>query len=186
MSNAAIHAAFISAVYRVSLPPPNGDSGWWWYEVTICQDDGLRWVARVRHQISGMSAMADAGHFPIKRASSAAVLECARAVAAGTPHPPTSGRGRPKDPKVDLDSSVWVVTLDGLDGDGKPRLADVVIHKRPMQIGASEYRSEPCTADVRKKTEAGRSSWYSVPCNGMQPDDAGAAAVSACRSIRWG
>jgi hypothetical protein len=183
MRNVAIKADFLSADFTVRLPAPNGDPKGWRYWVTIGADGGA-WIAKVRQQITGMASPEAVGDFPISEISDATALTVAELVASRTQAPPVARRGRQHPPKSELDRSVWVVTLDGVDGRREPRCADVIITRGPMQEGLN-LRPEPCTASVRRRTDFEEAIWYRVPCADMTPQNAGDAAVSACRWIRW-
>lgn len=184
MRNVAIHAAFVSGVFAVRLPAPNKDARRWHYWIHVSQNYAGDWVARVRHQITGMDSPADVGEFPVSEISDSFAMSLARQIAADTPMPPVTRKGRQHPEDCQLNESVWVVTLQGVDKAGNARTTDVVVTRGPMQDGLN-LRREPCTAKVRRRTAPENANWYLVPCNGMGPQDAGDAAVAACKWIRW-
>jgi hypothetical protein len=184
MQNEAIRADFLSADFSVRLPAPNGDPGSWWYWVTIGQNECGQWVANVKHKITGMDLPASVGVFPVSEITDSTAITLAKEIAAKTPAPPVKRRGRQWPEKSELNRSVWIVTLRGADAAGRERQVDVVITSGPVQEGLNQ-RPEPCTAEVRRRTAAGDAPSYIVPCNGMNPQHAGEAAVWACKYIRW-
>jgi hypothetical protein len=184
MPNVAIHANFLSGIFFVRLPAPNKDARRWKYWIHVGQNPAGEWIAQVQHQITGMETPQDVGEYPVTEIGDTFATNLAKQIAAQTPAPAATRAGRQFPEDCNIQQTVWVVTLQGADKAGNPKQADVVITREQMQDGLN-VRPEPCTARVRCKTVPENDDWYAVPCQGMNPQDAGDAAVAACKWIRW-
>jgi hypothetical protein len=99
-----------------------------------------------------------------------------------------------KPTKQKLHDEVFDITIGGADTEGNPRVCEVRFRKRRMQIpvlqpdGRTFWQSapEPYTAEVRRKTDAGKSSWVSVVSANAGEEFARDAAERAADSIKWG
>ena len=71
-----LRVVIVEATFRVSLPPPNGDKGYWEYEIVTCVEQKKR-VAKVSHMITGMQSMKPVGCFPVDRVSAKTMIALA-------------------------------------------------------------------------------------------------------------
>ena len=180
------------ATFRVSLPPPNGDKGYWEYEIVTCVEQKKR-VAKVSHMITGMQSMKPVGCFPVDRVSAKTMIALAEQVASQTPLSPPKGKGRPKTQKASLRLTCFEVELDGICDDGMPRICDVIIQHGRMDHAVQQpdgrWFSAPCpeplTATVRRKTKAGKGRWHEVPVSKHCPEEAGRASLAVADQISW-
>jgi hypothetical protein len=86
-----------------------------------------------------------------------------------------------------------IVVLDGVDAVGNPRECEVQFRKKRMQVPRRQPNGqtwlvsaeEPYTAEVRRKTDAGKSAWYQYPSGGDTENHARQAAVEAASLIKW-
>jgi len=184
MPNVAINATFLSAVFFVRLPAPNNDSRRWKYWIHVHQNPAGEWIATVQHKITGMNEPQTQGEYPVAEISETFATKLAKQIAARTPAMPAPKTGRQFPEDCHLEQTVWVVTLHGNDKLGNQKQTDVVITREQMQEGLN-IRPEACTARVRRRTVPKNENWYLVPCHGMNPQNAGDAAVAACKWIRW-
>ena len=94
----ALRVVLVEVTCRVILPPPNGDRGYWQYEILSCVEHKEP-VAKVSDMITGMQRMKPVGCFPVDRVSTKTMVALAEQVAAQKRLPSPKGKGRPKKPK---------------------------------------------------------------------------------------
>lgn len=180
------------AHFTVSVPPPNGDRGFWVYEITAVPKSGGS-IAKVCHQISGMKAMKPLGEFPIERVSEKTMLALAQQLATGEAERPAIGKGKPKAPRTVAREVHFLAELDGVDAVGESRVCEVII--RPGRLMGEELQPdgrvfwkpvpEPYTASVRRRTVAGKGGWFDVAVSNYGPAEAGRAALTVADRISW-
>jgi hypothetical protein len=91
------------------------------------------------------------------------------------------------------EAPLLVVVLDGVDAAGNPRVCEVRFRKKTMQLPRLQPNGqtwlvsvdEPYTAEVRRKTDAGKSAWYEFPSWGDTENHARQVAVEAASLIKW-
>jgi hypothetical protein len=180
------------AHFLVSVPPPNGDTGFWEYEI-VAVPRAAGNVAQVRNQISGMKGMKPLGEFPIDRVSEKTMLALAQELAAREAERPAKGKGKPKAPRTRATEVHFLAELDGTDAAGGRRVCEVII--RPGHMMGEELQpdgrvfwkpvAEPYTASVRRKTAAGKGGWFDVAVSNYGPAEAGRAALAVADRISW-
>ena len=191
-----LRVVLVEVTCRVSLPPPNGDRGYWVYDIQSCVEQ-QKPVAKVSHQITGMKTMKPVGCFLVDRVSTKTMIALAEHVASQTPLPPPEGKGRPKTKKPEA----WVcltrfeVELDGVDNDGMPRICEVVIDWSEPRMNHNvqqpdgrwfwEPRPERLTAKVRQKTLGCKCHWRFFPCEKNSKEEAERVAVAHANAINW-
>ena len=181
-----LRVVIVEATFRVSLPPPNGDKGYWEYEIVTCVEQKKR-VAKVSHMTTGMRSMKPVGCFPVDGVSAKTMVALAEKVSTLMPLPQPEGKSRkPKKKKVRLCITCFEVELDGICDDDMPRICEVIIKPGELFHGVQQpdgqwFREpipETLIATVRRKTKAGKGRWHEVPVRKHCPAEAGGRAAS--------
>lgn len=196
-----IEAYLASSKISVQYPPPNGDAGMWYYEVTATGGGVAEYEVTVKELGKREKASYRYSTFTPDQ-----VWDVIRQHIASRPMPKPKGKSRKaKQPSIGNIEATYRVTLPGVDKQGRPRLCEVMMMNAPLCLGhegperpspSGAYKKtweekiihdpRPCHAQVCRVVDGRRGAkMVGVPTEGFGLADAMHAATVADERLDW-
>lgn len=178
-------------VFSASIPPLNGSTGTWDYNVVVTFVDGKP-TANVTEKLPGVRA--SRSQHPITKISEQAILSLVTEIGLKHQDMPAKRKGRAgRNSKFLVTQVDFDVLLNGKCEGGADRILEANVVQKTMTIPESQpdgrtfwvAAPEKFTVSFRRKTEAGKGQWREWPCASIRNEEISRLALLAEAETSW-